>query len=239
MQSKLSLLFAFLLGAAQMLLAQVSTGVSNPMASAIMETEKTMSFGSRPCFRIEFSNATPKMTEDIWKDFVKKNFSAKIAKNKKSDEYVSPGLKSAFMGPDPFTLYSTFEKTGANSTAINIWFDQGSSFLSRSVNAQRTDEVVRLLRQYYLDVRRAVISEEIKTQENKQKDLESKYKKLQRDNAGMRKDIDEWKAKIQKAEADIVTNEKDQENTLAEQEAQRKVIEQVRLRLQNVENEKQ
>jgi hypothetical protein len=239
MQSKLSLLFAFLFGAAPMLFAQVSAGTANQAVNVVLETEKVMSFGSRPCFRIEFANATPKMTEDVWKDFVKKNFSGKIAKNKKSDEYVSPGLKSAFMGPDPFTLYSTFEKTGANGTAINVWFDQGTAFLSRSGNAQRTDEVVRLLRQYYLDVRRAVITEEIKTQENKQKDLESKFKKLQRDNASMRKDIEEWKAKIQKAETDIVNNEKEQENTIAEQEAQRKVIEQVRLRLQNVENEKQ
>lgn len=222
-----------------LLSVSVAFGQQTPTVApaVVLETERMMSFGSRPAFRMEFANASTKMLEDIWKDFTKKNFSAKLAKNKKNNEWVSPGVNAAFMGAEPFTLYASFDKVGANGAGATIWFDQGTSFLSRSVNAARTDEAIRTLKQYYLDVRRAVVSEEVKAEEDKLKDLDSKYKKLQRENAGLRKDIEEWKAKIQKAEAEIVTNEKAQEMTLADQENQRKNIEATRKRLQNVDSE--
>ena len=51
-------------------------------------------------------------------------------------------------------------------------------------------------------------------------------------------DIETWKAKIAKAEDDIVKNERAQEQNLVDQEAQRRTIEEVRQRLNNVENER-
>lgn len=205
--------------------------------NVVLETERMMSFGSRPCFRMEFANATPRMVEDIWKDFAKKNFAAKVSKNKKSDELMAAGLRASFMGSDPFTLYAVIDKVGTNGTGISVWFDQGTAFLSRSNNSARTNEAVAMLKQFYLDVRRAVIGQEVKTEEDKLKDMDTKYKKLQRDNASMRKDIEEWKAKIKKAEDEILTNEKSQETTLADQETQRKAIEETKKRLQNVDTE--
>jgi hypothetical protein len=228
MTSKLFALFFFCLSA---------LFVTAQTPNTVLETERMMSFGSRPCFRMEFANATPRMVEKAWEDFTKKNFSAKISKNKKNDEYVAPSLRASFMGSEPFTLYSSIDKVGNNGTGISVWFDQGTAFLSRSNNAARTDEAIRMLKQFYLDVRRIVVGQEVKAEEEKLKDLDSKYKKLQRDNTSMRKDIEEWKGKIKKTEDEILTNEKTQETTLADQETQRKAIEEARKRLQNVDTE--
>lgn len=205
--------------------------------NTVIETERTMSFGNRPAFRLEFANTDASTVESMWKDFAKKNFEAKLKKDKKSGEWAATKLKSPIMAGDEFSIYSTIEKNGNNS-AINIWFDAGSYFLNRRDNPGRTEEVSRSLRQFYIDVRRAAITEELKKEDDKLKELDKKQKSMQKDNDGMRKDIESWKAKIAKAEEDIVKNERDQEQNLVDQDAQRRAIEAVKQRLNNVENER-
>ena len=204
--------------------------------TVVTETERMMSFGSRPAFRMEFTNATTDMVEDLWKDFAKKNYGAKLKKDKKSGEWTATGLKSAMMGSDPFTLYSTIEKTTAGS-ALTVWYDSGASFLSRRESPTRADEASRALRQFYFDVRRATINKEMKEQEDKLKDMEKKYKNLQKENDALHKSIEDYKAKIRKAEDDIAKNARDQETGLVDQETQRRLIEETKRRLSNVENE--
>lgn len=229
MQIKSTLSLLFLLLSTTLLTAQWGKNV-------VTETEKMMSFGSRPAFRIEFPNATADMVEDLWKDFAKKNYGAKLKKDKKSGEWTAAGLKSAMMGSDPFTLYSTIEKT-TSGAALNVWYDAGSSFLNRRDNPTRADETSRALQQFYYDVRRATINKEMKEQADKLKDMEKKNKNLQKENDILHKTIEDYKAKIKKAEDDIAKNAKDQETNLVDQESQRRLIEQTKQRLSNVENE--
>ncbi|MCC6279843.1 MAG: hypothetical protein IT262_04535 [Saprospiraceae bacterium] len=219
------------------LLLLVSASALTAQWNTVIETERVMSFGSRPCFRMEFTNTAAGTVEDMWKDFAKKNFGAKLKKDKKSGEWTATGLKSSMMGDDAFSIYSTIEKNDANA-AINIWFDAGTYFLSRRDNPGRAEEVSRALRQFYIDVRREAIANELKAEEDKLKDLDKKQKSMQKENDGLRKDIESWKAKIVKAEDDIVKNEREQEQNLVNQEAQRRAIEAVRQRLNNVENER-
>jgi len=218
----------FLLFAAPSLYAQYGV---------VQEVERNMSFGVRPCFRLEFVNADDNMVEDMWKDYAKKAFSAKLKKDKKTGEWSATNLSAPIMGSDPFAIYSTIEKM-STGFALNVWFDNGAQFLRRKDNNSRAEEVSRTLRQFYFDVRRAVIAKEIKTEEDKLKEMEKKYKSLQKDNDGLRKDIDNYKSKIQKAEQDIVNNDKSLEQNLKDQESQRSSIEEIRKRLANVENER-
>lgn len=200
----------------------------------VRETERMMSFGSRPCFRMEFSSTDANIIESVWKDFAKKNFSAKLKKSK--GEWTATKLRSAFMGDEPYAIYSTIEKDG-NKTALNVWVDAGTYFLNRRDNRGRAEEMARSLQQCYFDIRRASITKDLKAEEEALKELESRQKKLQKDNEALRKDIEMWKSKIQKAEQDIVNNEQSQESNIVDQEAQRRKVEEVRRRLENVENE--
>ncbi|MBL7825169.1 MAG: hypothetical protein JNJ57_00970 [Saprospiraceae bacterium] len=200
----------------------------------VRETERMMSFGSRPCFRLEFANTDAGVVESVWKDFAKKNFNAKLKKSK--GEWAATKLRSAFMGDNPFAIYSTIEKDG-NKTALNVWVDAGTYFLNRRDNRSRTDEMMSSLQQCYFDIRREAIGKELRSEEEKLKDMENRQKKLVRDNESLRKDIENWKSKIQKAEQDIINNEQNQESNIVDQEAQRRLIDEVRRRLENVENE--
>ena len=183
---------------------------------------------------MEFADTDPKIIENSWKDFARKNFSARLKKSK--GEWTATKLKSAFMGDQAYAIYSTVENEG-NKTSLNVWVDAGSYFLNSRDNRSRSDEMKRTLQQCYFDIRRASISDDLKAEELKLKELESRQKKLQRDNDALHKDIDAWKAKIQKAEQDIVNNDQSQESNLVDQEAQRRILEEVRRRLANVENE--
>lgn len=228
MQNKTILLFLLFLG--------LATAASAQSFGVVQETDRMMSLGSRPGFRLDFANADAGMVEDMWTDFVKKNFGGKLKKDRKTKELSAVGLKSPMVGVDAFTLYTTIEKNGAN-VILTAFFDKGSSFLNRRDDARSTQEVNNAMRQFYLDVRRAVIGKEMKAQEDKAKEMENRLKKLQKDGDNLRKDIENYKAKIKKAEDDIVQNQKDQEATTVDIENQRRLLEQTRQRMNNVQNE--
>ena len=227
-KTSLPLFFAFFLAFATVASAQYNV---------VQETERNMSFGSRPAFHLDFANADAGMVEDMWKDFAKKTYGAKLKKDKKSSEWTATELKSAAMGGDAFALYSTIEKT-SKGASLTVWYDAGTYFLSRRDNSSRAEETSRSLRTFYYDVRRATIAKELKAEEDKLKDMEKSQKALQKTADGLRKDIESWKAKIKKAEDDIVKTEQEQETNIKDQEAQRTAIQSVQERMKNVENEK-
>lgn len=200
----------------------------------VREMERMMSFGSRPGFTMDFANTDEKVVENTWKNFAKQNFKAKLKKSK--GEWAASKLKSSMMGDDVFTIYSTIEKNG-DKTTLNVWIDAGSYFLNRRDNPGRTQEMVRALRQFYYDVRREAIGQELKNEEAALKEMESKQKKMAKENEKLRSNIQSWEANIQKAKQDIVDNEKSQEANLVEQENQRRLLEETRQRLNNVESE--
>lgn len=208
--------------------------VAQAQYNQVKETERMMSFGSRPCFRMEFSDTDVSTIENTWKDFAKKNFNAKLKKAK--GEWTATKLHTAFMGDNEFAIYSTVEKEG-EKTSLNVWIDAGTYFLNRRDNRGRTEEMVRSLQQCYFDIRRAAINQDLKNEQDKLKEMEAKQKKLAKDNDGLHKDIENWKSKIQKAEQDIVTNEKAQEANLVDQDAQKRLLDEIKRRLDNVENE--
>jgi hypothetical protein len=207
---------------------------SSAQFNPVRESERMMSFGSHPCFRMEFTNTDASIIEENWKKFAKDNFNAKLKKSK--GEWTATKLRAAFMGDDVFAIYSTIEKDGPE-TALTVWIDAGSYFLNRRDNRVRTEDMLRSLRQCYYDIRRAAIGKELKTQENLVKELENKQKRLSKDNDDLRKSIESWESKIQKAKQDIVNNEQAQEANLVEQENQRRVVDETLRRLENVESE--
>lgn len=196
-----------------------------------------MSFGTRPGFSVGFPNTDQKLVDEVWTDFVKNNFAGKLKKGKKGEKSAG-GLRSTNVSSNEFTLYSKLEKVG-DGAQLDVWFDVGPYFLNRRDDATRTNDTKELLTRFYYDVRRAAVGQEVKAEEEKLKEMETKMKKLQRDNTTLNKDIETYKAKLKKAEADLVQNQKDQEATIIDIDKQRQAVEAARQRQGNVENERQ
>jgi hypothetical protein len=221
-----------------LLLAILATaGTLIAQTSPVRELDKTMSFGTRPCFRVEFRNTSDDLVADVWKDFAKERLGAKLKKDKKTDEMYATELSLASISPNSVTVRSTVEKNGKDA-ALNVWFDLGTGFLNRREQPQSANEAVAIMSDYFVAVRKKVIEGELRDAEKRQKDLEEAKRKLEKQNDGLHKDIEEYKAKIKKAEEDIVKNEQQQNTNVADQEAQRRAIEEIRLRLQNVDSER-
>jgi hypothetical protein len=204
----------------------------------VRETERGMSTGNRPCFRVEFSNIEPGVVVDTWKEFVRKTFDARVKKDRKGDEYVASDARADYITLERFTIYAQVEKIGA-TTALHAWFDMGNYFLSSRENPDGARETADVLRQFYYDTRRNAIAEELKAAENQLKTMESQLKKFERDNDALYKSIEDYKAKIKKAEEDILKNTKEQEVQIVNMGAQKRKMEEIRARMQNVENERQ
>ena len=205
--------------------------------SIVQESEKAMSLGSRPCFHLDFTMADADMVEKIWKDFVKSDMDAKMKKDKKTDEWSALGLENAFVGPGKFDLYAKIEANGKENAGIDIWFSTGASFLNRRDSPEHTDGTVTLLKQFYFKVRREVIAKELKNQTDRLEDAEKKMKNLKKDKESLQKDVEEYKAKIKKAEEAIVTNDKAQSSTQLEVASEKRNVEEIQRKLNNVESE--
>jgi hypothetical protein len=204
----------------------------------VRETERSMSFGNRSCFRVEFSNIEPNVVLDTWKEFVRKTFDAKVKKDRKGDEYIASEARADYITLERFTIYAQVEKNGA-TTALNVWFDLGNYFLSSRENPESARETADVLRQFYYDTRRNAIAEELKAAENQLKTMESQLKKLERDNEALYKSIEDYKARIKKAEEDILKNTQSQEAQIVNMGAQQRRVEEIKGRMRNVENERQ
>lgn len=205
--------------------------------SVVTEMDKSMSFGTRPGFSIGFPNTDVKLVENVWTEFVKNNFGGKLKKGKKGEKSAT-GLRSTNVSNNDFTLYCQIEKVG-DGAQLDVWFDVGPFFLNRRDDQVHTNDAKELLTRFYYDVRRAAVGAEVKGEEDKMKEMENKMKKLQRDNSSLNKDIETYKAKLKKAEEDLIQNQKDQESTLIDIDKQRRAVEDARQRQGNVENERQ
>lgn len=207
-------------------------------SSPVRESERTMSFGTRPCFQIQFRNTDDALMLDEWKKFAKERFGAKLKKDKKSGEWYATGLSYSAISANDITIRSTIEENGED-VMFTVWFDLGSSFLNRRESPVQSDEAVRALTDFYVQARRAIVSLELKAAEDKLKEIEKRKRQLEKDKDGLLKDIENYEAKIKKAQEDVKNNEHEQNSNVADQEAQRRAIETIKVRLQNVESERQ
>lgn len=228
-QKKLLLVFGLLVGSFSAVFAQNFT-----QNSPVSEVERLMSVGSRPAFRVDFPQADAKRVEKLWKEFAKDQFDAKLKSQKKTDELVAYGVESSIVSSDPCDIYSLVESTGKASSTLYVWISLGAYFLNSKDNPDRSKNVAAALERFHLAVRRDVIEDDLKNEEEKLKDLEKKLKKLEKEKADRLQDIEDYKAKIKKAEEDIVTNGKNQEAATLEIQNQQKNVEEVRKKLEAI-----
>jgi hypothetical protein len=216
------------------LLYLFTTAAILPAQPNVQETNKVMSFGNRPCFRIEFPGASTSILEEEWKDWALKNHSAKL--KKKAGELYATELKSKQTG-EQYAVYSTIESTSGGA-ALNVWFDLGQSFMNSRDNPSLAKDAKNALQKFYYDIRRTTYDDDIKKEEAKLKQMEDQNATMEKNALTLQKTIDDYKAKIKKAEESLAQLAKNQEAGLLNAENQRKRIEDMKKRKTNVESER-
>jgi cob(I)alamin adenosyltransferase len=206
------------------------------MQAQVTEVTKDMSYGNRPGYEVVVKNADVKAVTSQWEDYLKKTYGAKTKKGK-GGELVSTGASGGPLGSTPGTIYSKVEKSGTD-VVINAWFDNGSSFVNTSTNPTAGAAATASLATFQTDARRGAVSSELATNEKELKKITDDLEKTRKDTDNLRKDIESYKKKISEAEQSILKNERAQETLFVEQQKQQLKVDETRVRLQNVANEK-
>lgn len=201
-------------------------------AQAISEHDMSMSLGKQTTFSIDIDGADEDMVRDVWKKYIKDY--GKSKRNKKANEYYVIGAKVPMIaGSNELDLYIKFEGRVGHTTA-SLWIDNGGSFINSNEHPKAAQGAEEFLSEFYLVVKKKAITEEMKEQEKELNKLDKTLRKLEKKNTGYHKDIEKAKERIEKAEKNIEQNLKDQEDQRILIEQQKKVIEEVIERLNNL-----
>ena len=194
--------------------------------------DKSMSLGNKPSFYIDIEEYDAKNTAKALEDFLKPFGKAKF--NKKAGEYFLNKVSvPAINGSSPLDLYTKVEG-GKSITTVYLWTDLGGAFAQSASHPNQSTGIKTFLNDFYIFARKRAVTDELKAEEKKQKDLERDLSKLESKNSDLHKEIEKLQEKIKQAENDIVTNLTEQESKRVEIKRQQKVVEATVEKLNNV-----
>ena len=229
---KFSFLFTLFLSTPSVFFAQLTPkGVESQ--SLISETEKVMSQGTKNSLSVNLSKSNAKFAEKIWKDFIKQ-YKGDYKRDKKNDEYfLDNAMIAGIGGGNTVDMYMKFNETNDNTTAT-LWIDLGGAYVNSKDFKDKYSEAEKMMFNYAITVSKEQTKLQLEEQQKALKKLESDQKSLEKKNAGLLADIEDYKKKIAKAEEDIKTNLKQQEETKVKMETQKKVVDEVQTKLNNL-----
>lgn len=198
----------------------------------VNEKKISMSLGPQNAFYVEIPGADKKMAEKTFYEFVKDY--GKMKENGKAREHFMMATKIPVInGTSPIDLYSKFEE-GKNMATTYVWVDLGGSFVNSSDHTSQTAALRQFMYDYFIAVRKKVVTEELKAEEKNLSNLEKDLSKLKDKNQDYHNDIEKAKQKIAEAEKNIEKNIVDQENKTKEIDTQKNVVEKVVEKLNNL-----
>lgn len=210
----------------------VISSFSIVFAQEAVERKSSMSLGLQNGFYIELPGATKKMAESTFSDFVKEY--GKLKDNKKAKESFLMAVKIPVInGQSPVDLYVRHDE-GKNMMTTYVWIDLGGAFISSDEYPQQAKALKQWLVDYFNQVKKKVIAEELKEEEKTLSNLNKDLEKLQKRNEDFHKEIEKAKQKIAENEKNIEKNLSEQEAKRAEIQKQSEVVSKVTARLNAV-----
>ena len=208
-------------------------GVS--LSAQVNEASYSMSLGSQNGLKMEFPGVNVKDVEDQWVEFTKEHFKTKAKKNKAKEYFCDDAEIKYFTGTrNTVDVYAQI--TGGDTNAsVTVWYDLGGAFLNSDMHKEDYVEAEKLMYKFALEYQKHMIEEKLKEKKKNLKKIESDLEKLQKNKEGYEKDIEEYKQKIEERIQSIEQNVKDQAQTEADIQTQKKVIEQVQQRLKELD----
>ncbi len=208
-----------------------TTTVAAPVAvSLVKESERSMSQGSKNGLSLDLPKTTAKFAEKLWKDYVKQ-YKGDTKKDKKTDEWFTDNaLIAGIGGANTVDMYAKFSESG-ETTNVGLWIDLGGAYVGSKDFKDKYAETEKILTGFLAVVQKEQTKEMLNEQADALKKLEKQQSKLEKDNVGLHDDIENWKKKIAKAEEDIKTNVKTQEDTKKKIEDQKKLVDEIQKKL--------
>lgn len=209
--------------------------MTSPAANAqVKETSKEMSLGRQSALVLSLPETDEKFANKVWQDYMSEFYDTKVKSNRKTGEWMGDDADIVALGKgQTVDIYTTFVAQKSD-VEVTLWVDLGSEFLSSRNYPERYTDAEKLLIRYSLEVAKAKVQVELETEEKELSRLENEIRKLQNSNDRYHKEIEKAKEAIRKAEEEIVKNEKEQETTKALIEDQKKTLELVKKKLNDL-----
>ncbi len=206
--------------------------MAGTLSAQVKELEKNMVLGLQNALVLDIPQADDKLVARVWNNYVKDYYKGKNKQVKGGGEIISSELSVPSLNPGgTVDLYALPEKAG-NDVRFVLWIKMPQGFLSSHAYPDQYRDAEALLKRFGVEVNKEKIRMELAEQEKELANLEKEMKHLQADNAKFRKEIEDAKARIQKAEENIVQNEKDQKLSEDKIANQKKSVDAVRKRLE-------
>lgn len=222
-----NLIFSVLFLVSMLSVAQAQLTPKGVMQSQVAERTESMSLGTNTALVVQFEGVSDKLVGEAWENFIKKYYGSKAEWQRKQKEWFTNDINiPAIGGATPVDLHAS--TTGKENAKFSLWVNMGNSFLNSRDNYDQYKEAEKLVETFALEVQKEKVQLELEDQEKQLKQLEKELEKLVNANARYHTDIEKAKEAIQKAEANIVQNEKDQEVARQKIENQKQVVDNVK-----------
>ena len=192
------------------------------------ENKLQMSLGIQNGLSVTIPDADEDLIDKVWKKYTKGY--GKLARNKKAkEEYIEGAVIQSIHGSNAMDVYVSTE-----DNSITAFFDLKNGFLNSENNPMEFKGASEFMQEFSYEVQREKTRMDLEEEQDKLKKLNKKMGDLLSDNKSYHKDIDEANARIKKAEANIISNEKNQDLTKSEIANQTKAVEAVQQKLSKI-----
>ena len=198
----------------------------------VSEESSSMSQGIENAVVLELPEAEDRLVEKLWKSYIRQ-FKGRTRKIKRSPVWWTEAANLASVSAENLDFYSKVVQRG--STVLLYWWIEldEENYLSSGAQPEQYEEVENILLHFSQQVKREYIRLELLDEEKKLKRLQVALRKLERARETYLREIEQAKAKILKAEENILLNDDEQKKAQEMILQQREVIAEVRERLNN------
>jgi len=194
--------------------------------------ESTDKFAGKSCdvLTVLVYEVEADQVEKEWKSLMR-DYKAKNSTSK--GEIFSDNATITEMSANTVDVYAKTEKKD-NAVKLIVGFDLGGAFVNSSSHSAQYKVGEKIMNDFAVKITKEAIEDKLKTAKREQEKRKDKLDDLVKKNADLKKDIENYKSKISQAEKDIETNVKNQEDATKDLEAQKKVVETISGKLNDV-----
>ena len=192
--------------------------------------EKPMSKGIFQGFSVTVEDADTKSVEREWQQFMK-DYSGKSKRSRRSGEITTTGAAIGGLTGD-VVVYGSATDIGS-SVRFTAWYETDAVFIT--ANEVSEGEIINgIMERFIVHMKRVAIENELLMEEKALKEFQKDLKQAEKSEQRSHEEIARFEKKIAEAEASIEESVQMQVQKAAEIETQQRVIESVRVRLNNV-----
>ena len=190
------------------------------------------SSGSHDCLTTTIYEGDKDKAMTKWKSKLNNFKDEKVKRS--GDEIFGDNIEIKDWGNNPVDIYSKFdEDKDKKIVTMHVAVDLGGAYLTSS-DKDKYKYIEKMMKEFAVDMSKDNIKDQVSAAEKILGNLEDDQKDLEKKNKGYKDDIEDYKKKISKAESDIKDNEASQGKKKSEIDAQKKVTDDIKKKLDKV-----